>query len=88
MQSTVGFEALMKILKDILSSDNDIRFEKNAFDKYVERFKDLQLDNTDQFPMTTKGKKILYLSLFIRVFPEDSSVEEKQKELESLRRAE
>ena len=78
----------MKILKDILSSDNDIRFEKNAFDKYVERFKDLQLDNTDQFPMTTKGKKILYLSLFIRVFPEDSSVEEKQKELESLRRAE
>ena len=88
MQSTVGFEALMKILKDILSSDNDIRFEKNAFDKYVERFKDLQLDNTDQFPMTTKGKKILYLSLFIRVFPDDSSVEEKQKELESLRRAE
>ncbi len=78
----------MKILKDILSSDNDIRFEKNAFDKYVERFKDLQLDNTDQFPMTTKGKKILYLSLFIRVFPDDSSVEEKQKELESLRRAE
>ena len=78
----------MKILKDILSSDNDIRFEKNAFDKYVERFKDLQLDNTDQFPMTTKGKKILYLSLFISVFPDDSSVEEKQKELESLRRAE
>ena len=78
----------MKILKDILSSDNDIRFEKNAFDKYVERFKDLQLDNTDQFPMTTKGKKILYLSLFIRVFPDDSSVEKKQKELESLRRAE
>ena len=88
LQSTVGFEALMKILKDILSSDNDIRFEKNAFDKYVERFKDLQLDNTDQFPMTTKGKKILYLSLFIRVFPDDSSVEDKQKELESLRRAE
>ena len=38
--------------------------------------------------MTTKGKKILYLSLFIRVFPDDSSVEDKQKELESLRRAE
>lgn len=75
----------MKILKDILSSDNDIRFEKNAFDKYVERFKDLQLDNTDQFPMTTKGKKILYNSIFVRVFPNDITVAEKLSELESLR---
>ena len=85
LQSTVGFEALMKILKDILSSDNDIRFEKNAFDKYVEGFKDLQLDNTDQFPMTTKGKKILYNSIFVRVFPNDITVAEKLSELESLR---
>ena len=37
---------------------------------------------------TVLMKAFLYLSLFIRVFPDDSSVEEKQKELESLRMAE
>ena len=85
LQSTVGFEALMKILRDILSTDNNIRFEKSAFDKYVKLFADLKLCDTNLFPMTTKGKKILYNSIFVRVFPNDISVAEKLSELESLR---
>lgn len=85
LQSTVGFEALMKILRDILSTDNNIRFEKGAFDKYVKLFADLKLCDTNLFPMTTKGKKILYNSIFVRVFPNDISVAEKLSELESLR---
>ena len=85
LQSTVGFEALMKLLKDILSKDKSIKFEKNAFDKYVELFADLQLSDMNLFPMTTKGKKILYNSMFVNVFPEDITVVEKKSELESLR---
>ena len=87
LQSTVGFEALMKILKDILSIDNNIKFKKDAFDKYVNKFADLQLHDTNQFPMTTRGKKILYYSIFIKVFPDDASIEEKKIELESLHNA-
>ena len=74
----------MKLLRDILSKDKNISFEKNAFDKYVERFADLPLNDQNQYPMTTKGKKILYISMFVRVFPSDESVEEKQRELNSL----
>ena len=77
----------MKILKDILSIDNNIKFEKNAFDKYVNKFADLQLHDTNQFPMTTRGKKILYYSIFIKVFPDDASIEKKKRELESLHNA-
>ena len=72
----------------ILSIDNNIKFGKNAFDKYVNKFADLQLHDTNQFPMTTRGKKILYYSIFIKVFPDDASIEEKQRELESLNNAE
>lgn len=87
LQSTVGFEALMKILKDVLSIDSNMEFKKNAFDKYVNKFADLQLHDTNQFPMTTRGKKILYYSIFIKVFPDDASIEEKKRELESLHNA-
>ena len=85
LQSTVGFDALMNLLKDILALNANLQFEKNTFDHYIEMFSDLKLNDTNLFPMTSKGKKILYNSMFIKVFPESSSVNEKQIELEKLR---
>lgn len=87
LQSTVGFDALMNLLKDILERQKDMIFAKGCFDKYIEVISNLPLGDIKAFPMTTKGKKILYNSMFIKLFPNDASIEEKQKELESLHNA-
>lgn len=85
LQSTVGFDALMTLLKDILSEDRITIFDNNTFDKYVLKLKGLQMEDTIKFPMTTAGKKILYNSMFVKVFPAHPSVPEKIKEIESKR---
>ena len=85
LQSTVGFDALMKLLKDILQRNSFVEFEKGCFDKYIESIADLPLEDTNIFPMTTKGKRILYNSMFIKVFHDDLSVRDKIQEIESLR---
>lgn len=87
LQSTVGFEALMNLLKDILTREKITTFENTTFDDYIKSLSDLQLGDVNLFPMTTKGKKILYNSMFVKVFPDDSSVKEKNEELSKLRSA-
>lgn len=69
MQSTVGFEALLKILADILKYEKITTFDNNVFTKYIERAKNLNFTDTAIFPMSTKGKNILYLSMSIKIFP-------------------
>lgn len=86
LQSTVGFDALMKLLRDILQRNNAFEFEKGCFDKYIESIADLQLEDTNAFPMTTKGKRILYNSMFIKIFRNDSSIKDKILEIDSLRK--
>lgn len=85
LQSTVGFEALMNLLKDILSRNSTMAFVKGCFDEYIACIACLPLYDVNQFPMTTKGKRILYDSMFIKIFNEDPSVEDKTKELVLLR---
>lgn len=81
LQSTIGFNVLMDILSDILERNDIASFDKNTFGDYVSRFSDLNLSDTTKFPMTTKGKKILYNSIFIKVFPDDSKNQEKINEI-------
>lgn len=85
LQSTVGFEALMNLLADILENSNIGNFDSFVFDSYISRIHDLDLSNTQLFPMTTKGRKIFYYSMFVKVFPDDTSVNEKCEELRQLR---
>ena len=85
LQSTIGFEALMNLLSDILEKDKISYFASDVFDAYIERISDLELSNTVLFPMTTKGRKIFYYSMFVKVFPDDNSVIEKNEELGRLR---
>ena len=85
LQSTIGFEALMKLLSDILERDKISYFDSDVFDPYIEKISVLELSNNVLFPMTTKGRKILYYSMFVKVFPDDISVVEKRAELEQLR---
>lgn len=84
LQSTVGYEALMKILVDILDRADFKQFSEGGFGRYVDKIKGLDVENTMHFPMSTSGKKIFYNSMFIALFPEDGTVGEKQSEIDKL----
>ena len=85
LQSTIGFEALMNLLSDILEKNKISCFDSDVFDPYIEKISNLELSNNVLFPMTTKGRKIFYYSMFVKVFPDDTSVNEKFEELSQLR---
>ena len=85
LQSTIGFEALMAIMADILERNTIDDFNKETFPSYIAKTASLNLSDNVLFPMTTKGRKILYYSMFIEIFPNDVTVALKKKELISLR---
>ena len=68
LQSTVGFEALLRILADILTSYNITEFTTTTFDSYISRLADIQFENQEQFPITTKGRLIVYDAMKQKIF--------------------
>lgn len=84
LQSTVGYEALMKILVDILDRAEFKHFSEGSFSRYIDKIKGLEVEDTLHFPMSTIGKKIFYNSMFIMLFPDDETVDEKQEEIDKL----
>lgn len=84
LQSTVGYEALMKIMVDILERNQFNDFSDGCFDSYIDKIKDLDVENVLNFPMSTSGKKIFYNTMFIEMFPDDPTVDNKKSEIEKL----
>lgn len=84
LQSTVGYEALMKIMVDILERNKINDFFANCFDSYIDKIKDLDVENVLNFPMSTSGKKIFYNKMFIELFPDDPTVADKKNEIDKL----
>lgn len=71
LQSTVGFEALMKLLSDILQNvqmSNEQTFSIQIFLPYVERLKVIRFDDVESYPIATKGKTLLYSVMYDLVF--------------------
>lgn len=84
LQSTVGYEALMKIMVDILERNVINEFSDGCFDFYIETIKGMEVENVSNFPMSTIGKKIFYNKMFIELFPDDSTVADKKNEIDKL----
>lgn len=84
LQSTVGYEAMMKILIDILNNYSISLFSNNCFDEYLSKISNIDVDNIALYPMSTIGKKALYNAMFIGLFPNDSTVEKKKEELRNI----
>ena len=74
----------MKILVDILDRADFKQFSEGCFSRYIDKIKGLEVEDTLRFPMSTSGKKIFYNSMFIALFPNDGTVEEKQSEIDKL----
>ena len=84
LQSTVGYEALMSLLAEIIQKENITSFDKDTFDGYVQKLKDIKFDDIETYPMTTKGKNILYNTISLAVFPSDDPNDERKKKLQEL----
>lgn len=86
LQSTIGYEALMMLMSDILERNSITIFNKESFLPYLTNLHSLDLSDTTLFPMTTKGRKIFYLELFLAVFPQDEKCHDYREALNQLRR--
>ena len=84
LQSTVGYEALMSLLAEIIQKENITSFDKDTFDGYVQKLKEIKFDDIEAYPMTTKGKNILYNTISLAVFPSDDPNDERKKKLQEL----
>lgn len=84
LQSTVGYEALMNLLAEIIQKDNISSFDKNTFDQYVATLKNIDFADVETYPMTTKGKNILFYTMNLAVFPSDNPNDERRNKLKEL----
>ncbi len=81
LQSTVGYEALLSLLVEILNQESLLFFDRNTFNSYINKLENIDFGNTTKFPMTTKGKKIAYLIMSLAVFPPSESSDSREIEL-------
>jgi len=77
LQTTVGYDALLKILCDILKHTgykHDIsQLQKVEFyQNYLNRARNIDYSNREKYPFSTRGKNILYLEMSLQIFPENS----------------
>lgn len=70
LQTTVGYEALLNILVDILQVEKINKVDNiDVFDPYLQKCKNIDFGNTNLYTFNNRGKKILYLTMSIAIFP-------------------
>ncbi|OAV73661.1 DNA phosphorothioation-associated DGQHR protein 1 [Bacteroidales bacterium Barb6] len=85
LQSTVGFEALLDIMVDILHDSQKInQFDNETFEPVVAKLNTINFADTSIFPMSTKGKKVLYISMSLAIFPTLQGHDNRKEELDYL----
>jgi DGQHR domain-containing protein len=84
LQSTVGFEALLDVMVEILQKENITNFGNSTFDGFIIKIRDIDFGNTSNFPMSTKGKRILSLSLSLKIYPMSNENDKRNSELQRL----
>lgn len=83
-QSTVGFEALLSLMVEILHAEEITSFNVDTFNSYLNRIGNIDFSDTSMFPMSTKGKRILNLTLSLKIYPNQINADPKERELQRL----
>lgn len=87
LQTSVGYEALLKILVDILSEPDFTidNINEDYFKNKLINASDLDFSNQQVFPFSTKGKNILYLSMSLKIwsYPQ-TTIDDRQARLNEL----
>lgn len=84
LQSTVGYEALLRLLTEILEHENLQVFNSDTFTPYIMKLKGIPFGDTERFPMTTKGRNVLYLTMSIELYQPINSTDSRVTKLRSL----
>lgn len=79
LQATVGFEALLHLLVEILEKKYIEEYDNQVFVPFVEKIRDIPFGDTEQFPMSTRGKQMLILEMSLKVFPPENNDDERLK---------
>lgn len=70
LQTTVGYQALLKILTDILQKlREEDRFESKNYAAFLVKATNLDFTNQDRYPFTSKTKNIFYYDLSLAIWP-------------------
>lgn len=90
LHTTIGYEALLRILVDILKKENnfeELNYEisKEIFrDKYLQKINSLNITDVNRYSFNQRGKKYFYLDMSLKIFPPESNDDSRVKELKSL----
>lgn len=93
IQTTVGFQALLMILVDILNeldsekSNKEIegmKFQESTYTDYLKRIKKTNLHDTQRYPFTSISKSILYLDLNLEIWPALNEMDKRKIRLREL----
>ena len=69
---------------EILREEKITSFNVDTFDSYLSCIGNLDFSDTSMFPMSTKGKRILYLRLSLGIYPNQKNADLKGGELQRL----
>jgi DGQHR domain-containing protein len=78
-QTTVGYEALLKILTDLIENFEIQIFNETTFNKYLSLCINLKIFDTARYTFNNRGKKILILDMSLAIFPPDYKLNPKDK---------
>lgn len=90
LQTTVGYQALLQLLNDILEFLDKEKQEDKKFNKltYVDLLLNtkgiINVQDTHRYPFTSKTKNIFYLDLSLSLWPETSPDDPRRKKLTEL----
>ncbi|HEV7347897.1 DGQHR domain-containing protein [Telluribacter sp.] len=86
LQTTVGYQALLRILNDILiivTSDEE-RTNKNIYTLYLDRSKSIDFGDNNIYPFSNKAANLLYYDMNLKIWPPTSKDDvrlQKRKEI-------
>lgn len=91
IQTTVGFQALLMILVDLLneidsdsSKKDQVKFEVSTYIHYLNRAKNLNLHDTQRYPFSSISKSILYLDLSLAIWQPSDELDKRKIRLREL----
>lgn len=85
LQTTIGYQALLKILVDILEElTEDKRFSTENYSKYLIKASNINLLDLSRYPFANKTKSILYYDLSVHLWPPLDNKDERIEKLNKL----
>ena len=84
LQSTVGYEALLALLVSILKHDNIPTFDQHVFMPYIEKIKMIDYSNVEKYPMSMKGKNILFSEMNSILYPLENDNDDRELKKKGL----